>query len=118
MRRCLTRLVAIVIDPIPPYTRLIAIASVLSVFLLNRWYRHTVVLKEQEEQQQEEVEVVDEAWTAAKGNEDASEDAGDGDDVVLTPPQTKNEQKRGKHYSAHEHNSKLTSGHKRLIRFD
>jgi len=58
-----------VVDPIPPYSRLIAIASCWTVLKLNKYHRDSI-LQQQHEEEQAAIEIVTDGGKSEHGRED------------------------------------------------
>jgi hypothetical protein len=72
-------IILFVIDPIPPYSRLIAIISCFIVLKLNTLHRNSII-KQQHLQEQESIEIL--KTTEKNQNEDNISNEGDNEDIV------------------------------------
>jgi hypothetical protein len=72
-------IILFVIDPIPPYSRLIAIISCFIVLKLNTLHRNSII-KQQHLQEQESIEIL--KTTEKNQNEDNSSNEDDNEDIV------------------------------------
>ena len=72
-------------DPIPPYSRLIAIVSCLIVLKLNTWHRHSII-DYQHLQEQESIEI-----TTTNNNNNNTETNQNNDDVDVDADKKKDQ---------------------------
>jgi len=72
-------IILFVIDPIPPYSRLIAIISCFIVLKLNALHRNSII-KQQHLHEQESIEIL--KTTEKNQNEDNSSNEDDNEDIV------------------------------------